>query len=56
MIRPAPVHILHLNTTRTAMKTNVLEDGDRRMVYEAGYFIDDDGQRATFRDGRFQNG
>lgn len=35
---------------------HLLEDGDRRLVYEAGYFIDDEGNRATFHDGRFQNG
>lgn len=34
-----------------------LHDGDdRRLVYEAGYFIDAEGRRATFHDGRFVDG
>lgn len=30
------------------------EDG-RRLVYESGYFIDENDRRATFQDGRFQD-
>lgn len=34
-----------------------LHDGnERRLVYEAGYFIDADGRRATFHDGRVVDG
>lgn len=34
-----------------------LIDGDeRRLVYESGYFIDEDGYRATFNDGVYQDG
>ncbi len=34
-----------------------LYDGDqRRLVYESGYFIDDDGRRATFHEGRVVDG
>ncbi|MBD3615082.1 MAG: hypothetical protein HUJ22_00815 [Gracilimonas sp.] len=35
---------------------HVIEDDDRRLVYESGYFIDEDGNRATFQDGIFKNG
>lgn len=37
-------------------KIHVIEGNDRRIVYEKGYFIDEDGQRATFQDGVFRNG
>ena len=33
----------------------IVED-ERRLVYESGYFIDEDGNRATFQDGVFENG
>ncbi len=32
------------------------EDGERRLVYESGYFIDEDNHRATFQDGIFRDG
>lgn len=35
---------------------HLIEDDERRLVYESGYFIDEDGNRATFQDGVFQNG
>lgn len=35
---------------------HLVEDGDRRLVYEAGYFIDENNQRATFQEGTYQNG
>lgn len=35
---------------------HVIEDGDRRLVYEAGYFIDEDDQRATFHEGQLRDG
>lgn len=31
------------------------EDG-RRLVYESGYFVDEEGNRATFQDGTLRNG
>lgn len=34
----------------------IIEGEQRRLVYESGYFIDEDGNRATFQDGVFQNG
>ncbi len=34
----------------------VIEGDDRRLVYESGYFIDENGNRATFQDGVFKNG
>lgn len=34
----------------------VVEDGSKRTVYESGYFIDEDDRRATFHEGRFENG
>lgn len=35
---------------------HLIKDGERRLVYESGYFIDEEGQRATFQDGAFRNG
>lgn len=35
---------------------HVIEDGERRLVYESGYFLDEEGRRATFQDGVFRNG
>lgn len=35
---------------------HLIEDGKRRMVYESGYFIDKNNNRATFQDGVFRNG
>lgn len=35
---------------------HLIENSERRLVYESGYFIDEDGNRATFQDGVFQNG
>lgn len=35
---------------------HLMEDGERRLVYESGYFIDENGNRATFQDGVLQNG
>lgn len=35
---------------------HLIDDGERRLVYESGYFIDEDGNRATFQDGVFENG
>lgn len=35
---------------------HLLEGDERRLVYESGYFIDEDDRRATFQDGVFQNG
>lgn len=32
------------------------DEGDRRTVYEEGYFIDEEGRRATFQDGEFRDG
>lgn len=32
------------------------DDGERRLVYESGYFIDENDRRATFQDGVFRNG
>lgn len=32
------------------------EEDERRLVYEEGYFIDEEGRRATFQDGEFQDG
>lgn len=34
----------------------IADGGDRRTVYEEGYFIDEEGQRATFQDGDFRGG
>lgn len=34
----------------------IADGGDRRTVYEEGYFIDEEGQRATFQDGEFRGG
>ncbi|MDZ7717771.1 MAG: hypothetical protein U5K72_02985 [Balneolaceae bacterium] len=34
----------------------LIENGERRLVYESGYFIDGEGRRATFQDGVVQNG
>ncbi len=35
---------------------HLIEEDDRRLVYEEGYFIDEEGNRATFQDGTFQDG
>lgn len=35
---------------------HLIEDDERRLVYEAGYFIDEEGRRATFQDGTFRDG
>lgn len=35
---------------------HVIDGDDRRLVYESGYFIDENGNRATFQDGVFKNG
>lgn len=35
---------------------HVIEGDERRLVYESGYFIDEDGHRATFQDGEYSNG
>lgn len=35
---------------------HVIDDGERTLVYESGYFIDADGGRATFHEGRLVNG
>ncbi len=32
------------------------DEGDGRTVYEEGYFIDEEGRRATFQDGEFRDG
>lgn len=32
------------------------DEGDRRTVYEEGYFIDEEGQRATFQEGEVRDG
>lgn len=35
---------------------HLVGDGDRRIVYEAGYFIDENNGRATFQEGVYRNG
>lgn len=35
---------------------HLIEDDERRLVYESGYFINEDGNRATFQDGIFRDG
>lgn len=35
---------------------HLVEGDERRLVYESGYFIDENNQKATFQDGVFQNG
>lgn len=35
---------------------HLIEDDERRLIYESGYFIDENGNRATFQEGVFQNG
>ena len=35
---------------------HLLKDDQRRMIYEEGYFVDEDEQRATFHEGQFENG
>lgn len=35
---------------------SLLGDGSRRLVYEAGYFIDEHNGRATFQEGVYRNG
>ncbi|CAN5480264.1 hypothetical protein BH23BAC3_BH23BAC3_24100 [soil metagenome] len=35
---------------------HLIEDGEKRLVYESGYFIDENNQRATFQNGVFRNG
>lgn len=34
----------------------LIEEDDRRLVYEGGYFIDKNNRKATFQDGVFRNG
>lgn len=34
----------------------LVEDDDRRLVYESGYFIDKNNQKSTFQNGEFRNG
>lgn len=34
----------------------LVDKDDRRLVYESGYFIDENNQKATFQDGEFRNG
>lgn len=35
---------------------HLIEEDERRLVYEEGYFINEEGRRATFQDGEFQDG
>jgi hypothetical protein len=35
---------------------HLIKDDERRLVYESGYFIDKEGNRATFQDGIFRDG
>lgn len=35
---------------------HLIKEDERRLVYEAGYFIDGEGRRATFQDGEFRDG
>lgn len=35
---------------------HIIDGEERRLVYEAGYFIDENNQRATFQNGVFRNG
>lgn len=35
---------------------HLIGEEERRLVYEAGYFIDEEGRRATFQDGEFRDG
>lgn len=37
-------------------KIHVVEDDGRRLVYEEGYFIDENNRRATFQDGVYRDG
>lgn len=37
-------------------KIHLIDDGEHRLVYESGYFIDEDGNRATFQNGEYRNG
>lgn len=37
-------------------KIHLVEDDERRLVYESGYFIDEDGNRATFQNGEYRDG
>ncbi len=46
----------HYNYAIEPEKINVLKDGQKRLVYEAGYFIDPDGHKALFNQGRIVNG
>lgn len=34
----------------------ILSDGEDRLVYEAGYFIDENNRRATFQEGVYRDG
>lgn len=35
---------------------HLVDGNERTLVYESGYFIDENGRRATFQDGVFRNG
>lgn len=35
---------------------HLIGNDEHRLIYESGYFIDEDGNRATFQDGNYQNG
>lgn len=37
-------------------KIHVVDGEERRLIYEEGYFIDEDNRRATFQDGVYENG
>lgn len=37
-------------------KIHLIEEDGRRLVYEEGYFIDENSNRATFQDGEYRNG
>lgn len=37
-------------------KIHVIEDDERRLVYEEGYFIDENNRRATFQNGIYRYG
>lgn len=37
-------------------KIHLIDEGESRLVYESGYFIDEDGNRATFQDGELRDG
>lgn len=35
---------------------HLIEEDERRLVYDSGYFIDEEGRRSTFQDGVFRDG